>query len=231
MKVELKHGRVSLCLHELSPASARDQSHPLLLLHELASNAAAWSDEWRSWQGPVYALDFSGHGESEHATGRSYYPEFFVMDADLALQAIGDSAYLAGAGIGAYVAMLLAGSRPDRIPAALLLPGRGLASGGESPNFDRDKRGVRPWEARIAAAARSDSQAADPFVATCEGDLRPLDYVSDFAGAARSLLFSDAVSPEDPDEGSLAWWRTARKSPSARSASPDLARALDELAR
>ena len=228
--MELKHGRVSLRLHKLSPASAGDSSPPLLMLHELASSAAAWGDEWRSWQGPVYALDFAGHGESEHAIGRSYYPEFFVIDADLALHAIGDSAYLAGAGIGAYVAMLLAGSRPDRIPAALLLPGRGLASGGESPNFDRDQQGVRAWEARIEGAARTDSQADDPFVATCEGDLRPLDYVSDFANAARSLLFSDAVSPVDPEEGSLAWWRTARTSPNARSASPDLARALDELA-
>lgn len=227
--MELKHGRVSLRLHELSAARASGQS-PLLLLHELGSSAAAWSDEWRSWQGPVYALDFSGHGESDHAIGRSYYPEFFVMDADLALEAIGDEAHLAGAGIGAYVAMLLAGSRPDRIPAALLLPGRGLASGGEAPDFDRGQSGVSSWQARLDAAAREFPNATDPFVATCEGDLRPLDYVSDFAKGARRLLFSDAVAPEDSDAGSLAWWRSAMQSPSAHSAPADLGAALRALA-
>lgn len=229
--MELKHGRVSLRLHELrSREAASSERAPLLLLHALGSCSSDWSDAWRSWEGAVYALDFSGHGESDRVSGRTYYPEFFVMDADLALEAIGDRAYLVGAGLGAYVAMLLAGARPDRIAGALLLPGRGLVSGGEAPDFDQPAVGIRGWQERMEESAREFSHSADPFVAASENDLRPLDYVSDFVDAASRLLLCESVSPDDPEEGSLAWWRTALESPNARRAPADLSAALRELA-
>ena len=79
-----------------------------MLLHELGSSAALWCDEateseevekWQVWDGPVYALDFAGHGASDRVAGSGYNPEFFLVDADLALAAIGDRAHLAGAAL------------------------------------------------------------------------------------------------------------------------------------
>ena len=230
--MELRRGRLSVQLHELSAGRSAGRP-PLLLLHELGSSAAVWSDEakeWKIWDGPVHALDFAGHGQSDRVAGRCYYPELFLIDADRALVAIGDRAYVAGAGVGAYVAMLLAGSRPDRVPAALLLPGRGLACGGAAPDFERRPESIEAWEARIRAAATAYEESTDPFVATCAQDLRPNDYVSDFASAARRLLFSEAVDSEAAEGGSLEWWRTARGSSGGRTAPASLATALRELA-
>ena len=126
--------------------------------------------------------------------------------------------------------MLLAGSRPDRVCAALLLPGRGLACGGASPDFDRRPESIEAWEAQIQRAALAYAKSTDPFVATCERDLRPLDYVSEFASAAHRLLFSEAVDPKANDDDSLDWWQRARESSGGKTAPADLAAALRELA-
>jgi pimeloyl-ACP methyl ester carboxylesterase len=229
--MELRHGRMAIHLHELSAGSSAEPP-PLLLLHELGSSAAAWGDEseaLKTWNGPVHALDFAGHGRSDHATGRCYTPEYLLIDADRALAAVGDRACVAGAGVGAYVAMLLAGARPDRVPAALLLPGRGLACGGAAPDFERRPESIEVWEAGIRAAAGAYAEPTDPFVAACGRDLRPEDYVRGFSSAARSLLFSEAVDPEAEVDGSLAWWRTAREASGGKTAPAALADALREL--
>lgn len=234
--MELKHGRLTIQLLQLSQGDS-PETPPLLLLHALGSSAAEWRSDWDRaggegtlWNGPVYALDFVGHGQSDHVTGRYYYPELFLVDADRALEEIGDRAYLVGAGIGAYVAMLLAGSRPDRIPAALLLSGRGLASGGVQPNFDHPPAGIDSWQAGIQRAARAYSESTDPFVATCEQDIRPAEYASEFAAAARRVLFSEAVDPGLPEDDSLRWWSSARDGARSANAPADLAAALRLLA-
>jgi len=235
--MELRHARMSVQLYELSantPSQGSTDSNPskipLLLLHALGSSASEWSDEWRSWNGPVYALDFAGHGESDRLVGGGYYAEYFLADADLALAAIGDRAYLAGAGMGAYVALLLAGSRPDRVPAALLLPGRGLACGGSEPDFDRRPDSVDTSREKLSAASREYSDTTDPWVARCGPDFRPIDYVSQFASAAHRLLFSEAVDYETARNGSLDWWREALRSSGGKLAAVDLRAALDQLA-
>jgi pimeloyl-ACP methyl ester carboxylesterase len=227
--MELRHGRMKIQLHELSPGSSSERT-PLLLLHALGSSSAEWGDPWRLWEGPVHAVDFAGHGRSDSAVGSSYYPELFLIDADLALAAIGDRACLAGSGVGAYVAMLLAGSRPDRVPAALLLPGRGLACGGSQPDFERPPPGIDTWEERIQRSARSYDEPTDPFVAVCEQDIRPRDYASDFARAARQLLFSEAVQPETSEGDSLGWWQSAKESSGGKDAPRDPTDALRALA-
>ena len=227
----LQHGRISIQLHELNELHGGPPgATPLLLLHQLGASTSEWGDEWKSWRGPLYGLDFAGHGQSDHVTGRSYYPELFLADADLALASIAKRACVAGAGTGAYVAMLLAGARPDAVPAALLLPGRGLKSGGCEPDFDRTPESIEAWEARIQAAARPYSAGTDPFVATSDRDIRPLDYVSEFASAARRLLFSEAVDPETAEDDSLQWWKIAMRISGNRRAPADPAAALRELA-
>ncbi len=108
--------------------------------------------------------------------------------------------------------------------------GRGLACGGSNPDFERQPDSLEAWKGKREAASREYSEATDPFVASCEQDLRPFDYVSDFASKASRLLFSQAVDPEAAGEGSLAWWRTAKESSKGESAPADLAVALRQLA-
>ena len=133
--MRIKHGRVSLELHEL----VRRDGPALLLLHALYGSHSDWGESPGCWPGAVYGLDFSGHGGSAWVTGGGYTAELLAGDADAALAQIGH-ATLAGAGIGAYVALLLAGARPEHVPAALLLPGAGLEGGGAAPDFENPRR-------------------------------------------------------------------------------------------
>jgi pimeloyl-ACP methyl ester carboxylesterase len=211
--VELRHGRVSLALHELRGGSGAK----LLCLHALGETSAAWREASRVWPGPVFALDFSGHGRSGRVRGGGYTPELLAGDADAALAYLGE-AVVAGAGIGAYVALLLAGARPDQVPAALLLDGEGLAGGGAAPDPGRERTGAAP----PPGFAPPD---ADPFVAACAFDLRPVDYARAFADRARRLVLAEIA--EAPP-----WWRTASESAAAeRLAARDAGAALASLAR
>lgn len=222
--MRLTHGRVSIELHRLEAG----EGTPLLLLHRLGGRADDWNVCGRDWPGAVHALDFAGHGRSDRVRGGGYYPEYFMADADLALEAIGDRAALVGAGLGAYVALLLAGTRPDRVPAALLLPGLGLAGGGATPDWqDPGFESVADWEARIETTDQRFAPGTDPMVTSCEDDLRPLDYVAEFAEAAGGLLFSDAVAD---DESEPSWWRQARQSSGGTIVEHDLELGLKRLA-
>ena len=136
--MKLVHGRVTLELYE----RRRGDGAPLLLLHALRSSSESWDGGFEAWPGPVYALDFSGHGRSKWLTGGAYTPELLTADADAALAHLDRPAVLVGAGLGAYVALLLAGARAAQVSAALLLPGPGLDGGGPLPDFDRPGEGL-----------------------------------------------------------------------------------------
>jgi pimeloyl-ACP methyl ester carboxylesterase len=203
---------VSLALHPL-----REGAGPALLcLHAVGGSARDFREAAQLWSGPVFALDFSGHGESAPLGGGGYFPENLAGDADAALAQIG-SALLAGAGVGAYVALLLAGARPDAVPGALLLPGAGLAGGGVAPDFESDS--LARW-ADFGTAL----PGCDPAVRRLERDVRPPDYAEAFARAARRVLLSEGDFPRPP------WWLAAQTSPTAASAPSDLAGGLARLA-
>jgi pimeloyl-ACP methyl ester carboxylesterase len=217
-----RHGDLELALHDLVSATGATAA-PLLLLHELGGSSAAWNDVGTVglWPGPVFALDFAGHGASGWRAGGAYTPELFAADADLALSEIGTPCCLAGAGLGAYVALLLAGARPDRVRAAFLLPGSGLDGGGAVPDSTRitiSATDLDAWEKTRTASS------FDPMVTACQGDLRPVDYAASFATAARRLLLAG-------DGGGPPWWEAVRDAPQAEAASAVLSRALSELAR
>ncbi|MBW2232989.1 MAG: alpha/beta hydrolase [Deltaproteobacteria bacterium] len=226
--MKLRHGRVDIVLHERD--AGRSDCLPLLLLHQVGGSSADWPerDESLGWPGPVHALDFAGHGESAHVVGGGYYPEYHLADADLALEAIGDRAAVAGAGGGAYVALLLAGARPDRVPAALLLPGRGLAGGGDAPEFSElDMPSFDEWEEQVSADARRYRPGTDRGVSRCERDLRPLDYVKPFAEASNRLLLSrDLPVAEAPG-----WLRMAADAECSEMAPAGLGEGIRRLAK
>jgi pimeloyl-ACP methyl ester carboxylesterase len=215
----LASGRAEVALHELRAGAGP----ALLALHALGGSSRDFTALAAHWPGRVLALDFAGHGGSPWTRGGSYTPELHAADADTALLEIGEAA-LCGAGLGAYVALLVAGARPGRVPAALLLPGRGLDGGGPAPRAGQalEVRNAEALAMLDAAAARA-RPAFDPLLRACETDPRPPDYARAFADAARRLLFAEDGSARPP------WWQAARSAARAETAPADPSAALPRL--
>ena len=170
---ELRHNRVRLALHELRSGAGR----PLLLLHGLGERTP---DEVPStladWPGPIAGVDFTGHGGSTVPRGGGYTAELLMGDADAALAHLGPSTVV-GRGLGAYIALLLAGGRPQLVRGAVLCDGPGLAGGGPVPGSPFVYREGRPGP-----------PVPDHFaLAELTSDVRPPDYATSFARQAVQL--------------------------------------------
>jgi pimeloyl-ACP methyl ester carboxylesterase len=168
---KLIHGRVTLALHELR---ADGDSRPLLHLHGLGLRSPEEvPEDLASWPGPVFGLDFTGHGGSSIPRGGGYTPETLIGDVDAAIEHLGEVT-LVGFGLGAYVALLTAGARADAVRGAVLCDGPGLAGGGSTPGT--------PTVVRVDA---NEAGPPDPFaLAELARDVRPPDYAVDFARLA-----------------------------------------------
>lgn len=179
--VHLTHVGVELALHRLRVGEGR----PLLCLHGLGERTPAEAPpEVADWPGPVWGLDLTGHGESSVPRGGGYTAELLMADVDHALAHLGE-ATLYGRGLGAYVALLVAGARPLLVAGAVLTDGPGLAGGGPSPHS--------PVSLRPAAGATLD-RTPDPYaLIELTRDVRPADYASTFARQA--LEFSGLETP------------------------------------
>jgi pimeloyl-ACP methyl ester carboxylesterase len=215
--VRLRHAKVTLALHPLREAR-ESSARPLLLLHGRGEatrprDAAAAA----AWPGAILGLDFTGHGASTLPRGGGYTAEILMADADAALAHLGPATVL-GRGLGAYVALLLAGARPELVRGAILCDGPGLAGGGPRPTTPSI-----PWPAeRIAGSA------PDPFaLVDLARDVRPPDYATSFARQASQLSGLErplsVCSIERPD-----WLRAVLEEPSV--ADTTLAEALTHYA-
>ncbi|MDW3215901.1 MAG: alpha/beta hydrolase [Ilumatobacteraceae bacterium] len=171
MSIEtLIHNRVRLALHTLREA---DAGHPLLLLHGLGERSPSEvPDAVAGWNGPITALDFTGHGASTMPVGGGYTAEILMADADAAIQHLGD-ATIVGRGLGAYIALLIAGARPALVRGVVLADGPGLSGGPSSPTsqpvFSLDPVDAPPDPYALAELGR---------------DLRPPDYATAFSRLA-----------------------------------------------
>lgn len=173
--VTLAHNKVSLALHHLrGPLPAGVALRPLLLLHGLGEQIPAEVPaEVAGWPGPIWGLDFTGHGASTVPVGGGYTCELLMADVDVALQHLGE-ATLYGRGLGAYVALLVAGARPAVVRGAILADGPGLSGGG-----------TRPGNVAIVTVPPGEHGPPDPFALhELSRDVRPIDYAQGFAREA-----------------------------------------------
>jgi pimeloyl-ACP methyl ester carboxylesterase len=166
----LRHNKVDLALHRLREGAS---SRPLLLLHGLGEatppSAPPYVD---SWEGPVIGLDFTGHGASTLPHGGGYTAEMLMADADAALAHVGAVTVL-GRGLGAYVALLIAGGRPDLVRGAVLADGPGLVGGG-----------IRPGSPYVLDVGDG-STTPDPYALfELSRDVRPPDYAQEYVRQA-----------------------------------------------
>ena len=176
--VTLRHNKIDLALHRLrGPASAGADDRPLLHLHGLGERSpAAVPPHLAAWPGPVWALDFTGHGASTVPRGGGYFCELLMADVDTALAHLGP-ATVYGRGLGAYVALLIAGARPDLVRGAVLDDGPGLAGGGVEPGT--------PFVLGVPLGA---SGPPDPYaLLELSHDVRPPDYATSYARQAATL--------------------------------------------
>jgi pimeloyl-ACP methyl ester carboxylesterase len=123
----------------------------------------------------VYALDFTGHGDSTVPRAGGYTPETLIGDVDAAIEHLGQVT-LVGRGLGAYIALLTAGARADAVRGAILCDGPGIGGGGPVPGT--------PTVVRVDPNA---PVPPDPFaLAELSKDVRPPDYAVDFTRLAHS---------------------------------------------
>ncbi len=170
--VILHHNHIDLALWELRPGTGR----PLLMLHGLGERSdAGVLPAVEAWEGPVHGLDFTGHGASSIAIGGGYFCEMLMADADFAVQHLGEVTVV-GRGLGGYIALLIAGARPEQVRGAVIADGPGLHGAGPTPptlDLTRPPQtGVTPDPVALVELAR---------------DVRPPDYARTFAWQASAL--------------------------------------------
>jgi 3-oxoadipate enol-lactonase len=137
---------------------------PLVLLHALGEDGSTWADTARHMarRYRVYAPDLRGHGRSDRCPEYSF--ELMRDDVLGLLDALGlDRVVLVGHSMGAVVAYLVAGERPDRVTRLVLEeppppvpadPPRVLAEEERDPSAPFD------WE--MVAAIYRQRNAPDP---------------------------------------------------------------------
>lgn len=179
MTTYLLHNRLRLALHPLKHGSGP----ALLLLHGLGERSPdTLPAEYADWPGTVHALDFTGHGDSDIPRGGGYSCEFLMADADIALAHLG-KATVAGRGLGSYIALLLAGARPEQVRGAILRDGPGLAGGGTAAR--------NPY---IPVVDATRTGPPDPYaIADLATDVRPPSYAANYAMLAAQ--HSDTSQP------------------------------------
>lgn len=187
----VRHHRIELALHQLSEGE-QPSFRPLLLLHGLGERTPDTPPPGVQWPGPIYGLDFTGHGRSTVPVGGGYTSEILVGDVDAALERLGQVTVL-GRGLGGYIALLIAAARPAQVMGAIISDGPGLAGGG-----------IHPGSVSVPYPAPDADELPDPFaLIELAADVRPPDYaqswvrfVTERSGLARPIVVASVIRPE-----------------------------------
>lgn len=181
-EVWCRHNRIDLALHHLQTAQPNATSGALLVLHGLGECIPAHASiRLRDWPGDIWGLDFTGHGHSSVPRGGGYTAELLMGDVDAALAHLG-TATVVGRGLGAYVALLIAGARPKLVNGAILCDGPGIVGGG-----------IGPGSPRITLAPPSHGTPDFYALAELSVDVRPPDYALTYLHQA--VQFSGLTDP------------------------------------
>ncbi len=168
--IYLQHNRITLALHHIREGNGR----PLLLLHGLGESAHAMRNLPVQWNGPVWALDFTGHGESTIPHGGGYSAEILMADVDVALRHLHEATIM-GRGLGGYVAFLIAGARPHLVKGVVIADGPGLSGGAIHATSSSE----------ITSAGIRTGTAPDPWaLIELSRDARPPNYAVTFTRLA-----------------------------------------------
>ena len=113
--------------------------------------------------------------------GGGYTCELMMSDADRALVELGEVTVL-GRGLGGYIALLLAGARPDSVVGCIICDGPGLAGGGSGPT-----------SSMVVFPADTTTEAPDPWaLLELARDTRPADYAVEFVHEAAKASHLDS---------------------------------------
>ena len=186
----LQHNRVSLALHTVREGTGR----PLLLLHGLGEDATRVAQIPVQWAGPVFALDFTGHGLSTVPQGGGYNAEILMADVDIVLRHIGEPVTILGRGLGGYIGFLISCGRASLVRGLVIIDGPGLAGGASNT--------VSTTE--IASVGKRASGTPDPWaLIELSRDARPASYVLSFlrlaianSGIEEPVAIASKVSPK-----------------------------------
>ena len=134
---------------------------PFLALHGWLDNANTWNRlAPRLPELDIVALDFAGHGHSDHrAAGVHYTSLFDIQDVVAAADALGFETFgLLGHSMGAAVASELTGLFPERVTEAVLVDGFVHSQGSPADANDRNRKAV---EQTLRAAEKRPPVYAD----------------------------------------------------------------------
>lgn len=187
---KLQHNRIELALHTVRTGTGR----PLLLLHGLGEDASRVAQIPFNWKGPVYALDFTGHGQSTVPQGGGYNAEILMADVDIALRHIGEPVTILGRGLGGYIGFLISCGRASLVRGLVIIDGPGLAGGANNAVST----------AEIASIGKREKSTPDPWaLIELSRDSRPASYATSFlrlaianSGLDDPIAIASKVSPQ-----------------------------------
>lgn len=161
---------------------------PVLCLHGWLDNAASFTPLAQYLSGfDLVAMDFPGHGRSEHHRPRDhYYLADYLWDVDAALDALGWSGcHLLGHSMGAAVASLYACASPERVRSLICLDGLGPITAPPDGSAERLRKSLRSM--RRGPRKRKTYGSVDDMIAARQSH-------SDLSHAAARLICERSIS-------------------------------------
>lgn len=166
IRLETRAGTVAL----LHWAPANDDAPTVIALHGWLDNAASFIPLAQHLESlNIYALDFPGHGHSDHRPpGVRYAFTEYLFDLDAVIDALQiQQANLLGHSMGGGVACIYAAAAPERVRKLVILDGLGPITADEQRTAEqlrrsmawlrRDRRPLRRFDSLDSvAAARED---------------------------------------------------------------------------